>query len=490
MNQEIMSRSGSRDFSALIDGKLIAAGEREVIERENPADGSLVSRYPLASTADVQQAVASAKRAADTRRWKSVSGAERARLINRVAELIRRDRAELAMIECLEGGKPVSNVDGEIEASIGLWEYAATLARHCYGDTYDQLGDHTMGLVFREPLDVVAMVTPWNFPLLIISQKLPFALAMGCCAVVKPSELTSGTTLKLGELLLEAGLPDGVVNIVAGTGPAVGQLLCEHEGVDMISFTGSTRVGKLIGELGGRQIKKVSLELGGKSAQIVCADADLDEAAAAVVKGATFNSGQTCVSGSRLLVEKPVAEEFGALVCERMAALKVGDPMNRETELGPLVSRAQLDRVAGYIDTGNKEGARMVIGKTADRQDADGYFVSPTVFSGVKPDMRIAREEIFGPVLSVMEFETVDEALQIANGTMYGLAAGVWTRDIDRAFHFARRLKAGTVEVNTYLAGEPELPLTGYRESGLGHEKGRFAVDEFTELKSVQLKFG
>lgn len=490
MDRQILKGTEPRNFSALVGGKLIAAMERELIERPSPAYGTIVSRYPAANGEDIRLAIASAKKAAEGRSWKSVPGAERARLINKVAEFIYRDREEFARIECLEGGKPISNVDGEIQASISLWEYAATLARHCYGDTYDQLGDHTMGLVLREPVDVVAMITPWNFPLLIASQKLPFALAMGCCAVLKPSELTSGTTLKLGELLIEAGLPDGVVNILSGTGPDVGQRLCEHADVDMISFTGSTRVGKLIGEIAGRMIKKVSLELGGKSAQIVCADANLDEAADAVVRGATFNSGQVCVSGSRLLVEKKIAQEFTGKVAERMAAMKVGDPMDKQTQLGPLISGAQFERVSGYIKTGLEEGARMMIGEQGGAKEKNGFFVYPTIFADVKPEMRIAREEIFGPVLSVMEFETMDEALKVANSTLYGLAAGVWTRDVDRAFYFARRLKAGTVEVNTFMAGEPELPLVGFRESGLGHEKGRFAVDEYTELKTVQFKFG
>ena len=476
-----------RDFSSLVAGTLVATSERETIERRSPVNGALISRYPGATVADVNEAVAAAKVAADQRVWSSVSGANRARFINRVAQLIDANRAELGQIESREGGKPIAVVDGEIQASINLWEYAATLARHVYGDTYDQLGDHTMGLVFREPIDVVAMITPWNFPLLIVSQKLPFALAMGCCAVIKPSEMTSGTALRLGELLVEAGLPKGVVSIVAGRGPDIGQALCEHPDVEMISFTGSTRVGKHIGRIASDGLKKVSLELGGKSAHIVCKDGDLDLAVGKVVQGAVFNAGQCCVSGSRLLVQRSIAKEFNERVIERMKGIKVGDPSDPDTTMGPLVSDVQHQRVSGYIEAGKREGASLWQADIAG--DGQGYFVPPTVFTSVEPGMKIAQEEIFGPVLSILPFDTVDEAIQIANGTLYGLAAGVWTHDLDTAFKFARRLRAGTIEVNTYMAGEPELPLVGHRESGLGHEKGRFAVDEFTQLKTVQMAF-
>ncbi len=333
---------------------------------------------------------------------------------------------------------------------------------------------------------MVGLITPWNYPLLIISQKLPFALAVGCCAVVKPSELTSGSTLLLGRLLLEEGVPPGVVNVVAGHGHDVGAAICSSPLVDMVSFTGSTKVGRQIARESGERLKKVSLELGGKSAHIVCADADLDAAAEKVVIGATRNSGQACVSGSRLLVERSIAGDFVEAVRARMAKLVVGDPLDPATQLGPLVSAAQKARVQGYVHDGEAEGARRWVSDVA--VPAKGYFVAPTIFEGVAPEMRIAQEEIFGPVLSVLSFDTVDEAIAIANGTAYGLSAGVWTRDIDKAFRFGRGLKAGTIEVNTYMAGAPELPLVGHGESGLGHERGRFAVDEFTEMKTMLLQ--
>jgi len=477
------------DFSNLIGGRFIPAAEREVITRENPAHRVPVSRYPRATAADVDAAVRAARRAADARVWSGLAGAERARIIGQVARLIEARREELKVIECLEVGKPIGLVEREINGSVGLWDYAATLARHTYGDTYDQLGPQTMGLVFREPIGVVGMITPWNYPLLIASQKLPFALAVGCCAVLKPSELTSGTALRLGEILMEAGVPAGVVNIVAGEGPDVGRAMTEHPAVDMISFTGSTRVGKEIGRIAADGLKKVSLELGGKSAHIVCADADLAAAAEKVLLGVVRNAGQACVSGSRLVVERSIATDFTEAVIERARALRVGDPLLPETEMGPLVSKAQQERVAGYIAAGEKAGAKRWSREAGPERDLPGFFMQPTVFTDVTPSMVIAQEEIFGPVLSVIPFDTVEEAVAIANSTVYGLSAGVWTRDLDKAFFFGRSLKAGTVEVNTFLAGAPELPLTGHRHSGVGHEKGRFAVEEFTELKTIQLQF-
>jgi betaine-aldehyde dehydrogenase len=415
-----------------------------------------------------------------------MAGADRARIINRVAQLIDKHRDELGLIESLEVGKPVSAVGREIQGSVGLWEFAATLARHAYGDLHDKFGPGALGLVFREPVGVVGMITPWNYPLLIVSQKLPFALAVGCCAVVKPSELTSGTALRLGELLCEAGVPPGVVNIVVGDGQ-VGEAICRSPLVDMISFTGSTGVGRRIGAIAGEAVKRVSLELGGKSAQIVCADADLELAAERVTVGVTRNCGQACVSGSRLLVERSIAGEFTQAIADRMARLKIGDPLDPATEMGPLVSQAQFDRVSGFVAAGQKDGAQLH--RPAEPLSmTSGYFMQPGLFTGVRPAMSIAQEEIFGPVLSVIEFDTLSEAIEIANGTIYGLAGSVWTRDINKAFAVARALKTGTVEVNTYMAGAPELPLVGHKQSGLGHEKGRYAVDEFTHLKTIQLQ--
>jgi acyl-CoA reductase-like NAD-dependent aldehyde dehydrogenase len=476
-----------RDFSSLIAGELIGARERETILRESPAHRVPVSRYPQATAMDVDSAIGAARKAADTGRWSTMAGAERARILLKVAALIDKHRDELGLLESLEAGKPISAVGREIQGSVSLWEFAATLARHSYGDLHDKIGPGGLGLVFREPVGVVGMITPWNYPLLIVSQKLPFALAVGCCAVVKPSELTSGSTLRLGELLLEAGMPAGVVNIIAGDGPGVGESICRSERVDMISLTGSTRVGKHIGRIAGEGLKRVSLELGGKSAQVVCADADLDLAAERVTVGFTRNAGQACVCGSRLLVDRKVAEAFTAAVNARAQRLVVDDPLNPLTDMGPLVSQAQHDRVSRYVSDGQKQGAKPL---PRDKKGGGkaGFFFDPVIFTGVQASMTIAQEEIFGPVLSVIEFDTLDQAVAIANATPYGLAAGVWTRDINKAFTLAKALKAGTVEVNTYMAGVPELPLSGHKQSGVGHEKGRYSIEEFTHLKTVQLQ--
>ncbi|SFZ80712.1 Acyl-CoA reductase [Devosia enhydra] len=476
-----------RGFSALIDGRFIAASEREAITRENPAHRRPVSLYPKATREDAQAALTAARRAADQRVWSSLSGADRARMLMRVAQLIDQHRVELREIECLEVGKPIGLVDREINGAIAHWEYAATLARHTYGDTYDQLGGNSLALVFREPEGVVSMITPWNYPLLILSQKLPFVLAVGGCAVVKPSELTSGTALRLGELIMEAGIPAGVVNIIAGTGVDLGDLITRAPEVDMVTFTGSTAVGRIIGRNAGETLKKVSLELGGKAAHIVCADADLTLAAEKVALGATRNAGQACVGGHRLLVDARIADEFVEAVEREIGKLVVGDPLDPATTMGPVVSAQQFARVNGYIAAGKAAGAEPWQ-MQARPGVPDGYFVQPTVFTGVADTMSIAQEEIFGPVLSVMRFTSHDEALRIANGTAYGLSAGVWTRDMDTAFSFGRGLKAGTVEVNTFLAGAPELPLSGHGDSGVGHERGRFAIEEFTKLRTVQIQ--
>ncbi len=430
-----------------------------------------------------------AREAFDRGPWPHATGAERMTCLLKVAESIRQQKEELALIETLESGKPISQARDEVDWTAGLWDYAATLCRHIYGDTYNALGPGMLGLVIREPIGVVGMITPWNFPLLIISQKLPFALAAGCTCVVKPSELTSGTTLRLGKILAEAGVPDGVVNIVSGFGDPAGARLSSHPQVDMMSFTGSTGIGKAVVDAGRGNLKKVELELGGKNPQVVFADADLDAAVDAAVFGICFNMGECCNSGSRLLVQRPVAEELVRKVVELAREVPVGDPLDAKTKVGAIINEAQFNKILGYIDQGRRAGANLQLGGQP-LPILNGRFIEPTVFDGVQPDMAIAQEEIFGPVLSVLAFDTADEAVEIANATMYGLSAGVWTRDIDTALSVSRRIRAGTVWVNTFMDGQPELPFGGYKESGQGRELGRFAIEEFTELKTIQLHVG
>lgn len=475
-------------FAALIGGTFVKPSEREIITRENPAHGAVVSHYPHSTPEDVKQAVAAARKAADSGVWSRMPGKERHRILARVAQLIDKHREELALIETLEGDKPIANTDGEIQSSIDNWEYGATLARHMYGDTYDSLEDGRIGLTFREAIGVIGMITPWNYPLGAVSQKLPFALAAGNCAVIKPSEMTSGTALRLGELLLEAGLPEGVVNIVAGYGADVGQVIVENMDVDMISFTGSTRVGRTIGRIAGETLRRVSLELGGKSAQVVFADCDIQQAARGVAAGITNGTGQACNAGSRLLVERKIAEEFRDAVFEQMKKVRVGDPFDPATQIGPVISKTQLERITDYVEAGQKEGAKARQAEFSNPALAEkGYYVRPTLFTDVKPGMKIEQEEIFGPVLATMDFDTPEEALRIANGTHYGLYGGVWTKNIDKAMTFVRHMNAGVVEINGYQNGSPELPLSGFKESGIGHEKGRHSLDEYSEIKTVQI---
>jgi betaine-aldehyde dehydrogenase len=472
----------------IIAGRVVDATGGAAFTRESPAHDVAVATYPAATAEDVHRAVAAAREAFDTGPWARLPGAERSAVLQRVAALLRRDADQLATLETLESGKPIAQAREEMAGAAGLWEYAATLARHAYGDAHNGLGDDVLALVLNEPVGVVAMITPWNFPLLILSQKLPFALAVGCTAVVKPSELTPGTTLHLARLLLEAGLPDGAVNVVTGPGRC-GAALVEADGIDMVSFTGSTAVGRRIAAAAGERLLRVELELGGKNPQIVCADADLDAALDAVVFGVLFNAGECCNSGSRLLVERSIAEEFSAAVAARATQVPVGDPLDEEVKVGAITSAEQLAGIERYVAEGVAAGATLRVG--GERLDrGPGRFYTPTVFTGVDPGMSIAQEEIFGPVLSVIAFDGLAEAVRVANATPYGLSAGIWTSSLDTALLAARGLRAGTIWVNRWMDGYPELPFGGYGASGIGRELGRQAVAEFTHTKTIQLQVG
>jgi betaine-aldehyde dehydrogenase len=472
-----------------IDGQPVPAKSGETFSRESPAHGVKVGEYPLAGADDVDAAVAAARRAFDNGSWPHQSGADRAKVLLRTAELIRSNQDELGLIETLESGKPIKQARDEMEWSAALWDYAAALCRNLHGDSYNALGTQVLGFTIREPIGVVAMITPWNFPLLIISQKLPFALAAGCTCVIKPSELTPGTTLRLGALLEAAGLPAGVLNIISGYGEPAGARLSDHPDINMISFTGSTEIGKAVVGSSRNNLKKVELELGGKNPHIVFADADLEAALDAVVFGVYFNMGECCNSGSRLLVQSSIADDFINRVIETAKTVRVGDPLDEETKIGAIIDGNQFDKIIGYIASGVADGARLRLGgKPLSREN--GRFVEATVFDEVRPEMPIAKEEIFGPVLSILTFETKEEAIRIANDTIYGLSAGVWTRDIDTAFSVSRAIRAGTIWINTFMDGYPELCFGGFNQSGLGRELGRFSIEEFTELKTIQVHLG
>jgi acyl-CoA reductase-like NAD-dependent aldehyde dehydrogenase len=476
------------DYQLFIDGNYTEAVNGKRFERYSPAHNILIGTYAEAGKEDTELAIDVAAKALKGP-WASMSGAERAAIILKTAQLIRDNAEELALIETLESGKPISQANDEMEWAAGNWDYAATLARHTKGESYNSLGDDMLALTVREPIGVVSMITPWNFPLLIISQKLPLALAVGCTAVVKPSEFTPGTTLRLGEMLKEAGLPDGVVNILSGYGQPVGETMTDHPKVNMISFTGSSPVGKLIASKAGAKLKKVELELGGKNPQIIFPDADLDAALDAVVFGVYFNMGECCNSGSRILIHKSIAEDFVRKVVEVSRTIKVGDPLDPSVKVGAIINEQQATKICSYFDSAKEEGAKVQLGGNRICDDK-GCYIEPTVYSEVTADMKIAKEEIFGPVLSVLTFETEQEAIEIANSTPFGLSASIWTKDIDRAMKLSRSVDAGTIWINTFMNGYAEVPFGGYKESGLGREMGSAAIDEFTELKTIQVHIG
>ena len=473
-------------YQHYIDGQSVAADDR--IERHSPGHwGVLVSTYAAGTAEAADQAIAAARRAFDDGPWPKTSGAERQAVLAKVAALLRRDAEELAYYEALESGKPIAQARDEIEWSAGIWDYAAALCRHLHGETTNTLGQATLGLTLREPIGVCGLVTPWNFPLLIASQKLPFALAAGCTAIVKPSEFTSATTLALAALLAEAGLPAGACNVVTGYGDPVGQRLAESEGVDLISFTGSTGVGRRVAAAAAGNLKKVALELGGKNPQLVFADADLDAAADAVLHGAFFNMGECCNAGSRALVEESVADDLVRRLTEAAANVKVGDPLDEATQVGAIINDKQLKQIDDAVSRAQAEGATIAF---RGQSPESGRFSPLTILDRVTPEMHVAGFEVFGPVLSVVRVRDEAEALKIANSTSYGLSASVWTRDADRSLRLARGLKAGTVWVNTFLDGAPELPFGGYRQSGLGRELGPHSVLEYTETKTVTIHLG
>jgi acyl-CoA reductase-like NAD-dependent aldehyde dehydrogenase len=480
--------SAARSFGFFIDGQWKEGADH--FERASPGHGTPVTRTVRCTIDDLNAAVAAARNAFEDRRWSGLSGAARAGVLLRVAEILRRRRDEIAYWETLENGKPISQARGEIDHCIACFEVGAGAARLLHGDSFNSLGDDLFGMVLREPIGVIGLITPWNFPFLILCERVPFILASGCTMVVKPSEVTSVTTLLLAEVLAEAGLPAGVYNVVTGSGRSIGQALAEHPDVDMLSFTGSTAVGRsCVHAAADSNFKKLGLELGGKNPIIVFADSDLEDAADGAAFGISFNTGQCCVSSSRLIVERSVAAEFEKLLVEKMKKIRVGDPLDEGTQVGAITTEAQNATILDYIAKGKAAGAKLLAGgETIDL--GHGQYIAPTLFSGVSRDMAIARDEIFGPVLCSMHFDTVEEAIQLANDTVYGLAASVWTKNIDKALTVTRKVRAGRFWVNTIMAGGPEMPLGGFKQSGWGREAGVYGVEEYTQVKSVHVEIG
>ncbi len=450
----------------------------------NPATEEVLAEVAEGDAHDIDRAVRAARQAFEKGAWPRLSARERGRILSQVASLIEKHSDVLAEMETRNNGKPISETKSvDIPFARETFEYYAGLADKIHGETLPVSGGF-LNYTLREPVGVVGQIIPWNFPLVMAAWKLAPALATGCTVVLKPAEQTPLTALYLGKLMQEAGLPPGVVNIVPGFGETAGRALVQHPMVDKIAFTGSTDVGRLIMKMAAEpNLKRVSLELGGKAPNIVFADCDLEKAVAGIVRGIYFNQGEVCCAGSRLFVEEKIREPLLALLCKRAESLKVGDPLNPSTEMGAQVSREQFDKILGYIQKGKSEGAKLLAG--GSRACERGYFLKPTLFSEVKDSMTIAREEIFGPVLSVLSFNDVDELIRRANDTIYGLSAGVWTRDIGKAHFMASQLRAGTVWVNCFNHFDVASPFGGMKDSGFGRELGTHALELYTSVKSV-----
>jgi aldehyde dehydrogenase (NAD+) len=470
-----------------IDNEWRDAASGEELAVVNPATEEILAQVQFAGEADVGAAVAAARSCFESDEWRGLTPRERGDLLYRAGQLLVERRHDIAKLETLQNGKPL------FESKIDVAMTAATLKY--YGGWADKIAGNVLpvngDLVYttREPLGVVGAIVPWNFPLNLASWKVAPALAAGCTVVLKPAQETPLTALALAELFLEAGLPAGAFNVIAGDGPLTGGALVRHPDVDKIAFTGSTAIGQQVMRSAADTLKRVSLELGGKSPNIVFADADLKSAVRGAVNGIFYGKGEVCAAGSRLLVERSVHDEMIDQLQARARKMAPGDPFHKETRLGPLASKRQYDKVLAYIDEGKRE-AELVAGGEPTRVNGKGYFVEATVFDNAKPGMKIVEEEIFGPVLSVLSFDDVEEAVALANGTRYGLAAGIWTRDIGKAFRVARAIRAGTAWVNTYNMYDSAAPFGGFKASGFGRDLGREALDGYTEVKTTWVGLG
>jgi aldehyde dehydrogenase (NAD+) len=478
-------RAKGRTFQTklLIDGQWRESVSGKSFETVNPATEEVITQVSEGDAADVELAVKAARKAFDSGPWRQTDARDRGRLLNKLADLMESRIDELAELETLDNGKPIAESrNADLPLVIDCLRYYAGWADKIHGQTIPVRGRY-FTYTKKEPVGVAGQIIPWNFPMLMVAWKWGPALAAGCTIVMKPAEQTPLSCLRMGELALEAGFPPGVINIVPGFGETAGDAVVKHPGVDKVAFTGSTEVGKIIMRNAAGTIKRVTLELGGKSPNIVFADADLDAAVEGAMLGLYLNQGQCCCAGSRLFVQDSAYDRMVEKLAGRATARKLGDPFDPTTEQGPQVDRTQFDKVLGYIDSGKSQGARCVAG--GGRFGDKGYYIQPTIFADVKDDMVIAREEIFGPVMQVLKFKDIEEVVHRANTTDYGLAAAVWTRDIGKAHAIADRVRAGTVWVNCYDVFDAAAPFGGFKSSGLGRELGEKALDNYTELKTV-----
>jgi phenylacetaldehyde dehydrogenase len=487
--EDKVSNFVSKTRKMLINGKWVEAVSGKTFSTFNPATGEILAQVAEGDREDIDLAVKAARAAFETGPWSKLTPSERGRLIWKLADLLEQNLEEFAELETLDNGKPFTIAKAaDVPLAVDLFRYMAGWATKIEGHTIPISVPYTPGAKYlaytvREPVGVVGQIIPWNFPLLMAAWKLGPALATGCTVVLKPAEQTPLTCLRLGELIQEAGIPDGVVNIIPGYGETAGAALAAHSDVDKIAFTGSTEVGKLILHAAAGNLKKVSLELGGKSPNIVLGDADVKTAAAGAASAIFFNHGQCCCAGSRLYVDKKIFDEVVDNVSQRAAKIRVGPGMDSTTDMGPLVSEEQLNRVCGYLESGRSEGAKATVG--GERHGDKGYFVKPTVLVNTNPKMKVVQEEIFGPVVTAIPFDDADELVTQANDNIYGLAAGIWTKDIQKAHRLASQLRAGTVWINCYNIFDAALPFGGYKQSGWGREMGREALEMYTEVKAV-----
>ncbi|MFJ5622336.1 aldehyde dehydrogenase family protein [Peribacillus loiseleuriae] len=466
-----------------INGEFVESVSRKTFSTPNPATGKKLADVYEADKEDINLAVKAARNAFDSGPWSRMSTATRSRLMYKLADLMEENKLELAQLETLDNGKPISETsNADIPLAIEHMRYYAGWSTKIVGQTIPVNGNY-FNYTRHEAVGVVGQIIPWNFPLLMAMWKLGAALATGCTIILKPAEQTPLSAIYLAELIDEAGFPDGVINIVPGFGETAGQALVDHPLVDKIAFTGSTAVGKSIMRSASYSLKRVTLELGGKSPNIILPDADFQKAIPGALNGVMFNQGQVCCAGSRVFIQKKHYDNVVSDMVSHAKNIKQGIGLDPNTQIGPLVSQAQQDRVLGYIEKGLNEGAEVLVG--GSKPQDDGYFVSPTIFASVQDDMAIAKEEIFGPVIAAMPYEDLDDVINRANASEYGLAAGLWTRDIANAHYVASKLRAGTVWVNCYNAFDAASPFGGYKQSGMGREMGSYALNNYTEVKSV-----